>query len=184
MNTYTKSAVLASLMLLISAASFAHDKASTLNSALTNTHSKISKRYKAVSHIKAEDVATMNADDYLIFDIREQDEFALSHIKNAIWVDPSIDSSGFYEQFNDQIEGKTLILYCSVGVRSSRLAKKLMAAETKNKPTQIYNLENGIFGWHNESRPLFQSNQPTDFVHPYNRIWGRMVNRKNLRRYK
>jgi len=50
--------------------------------------------------------------------------------------------------------------------------------------SKIYNLENGIFGWHNESRPLVVNSNATDYVHPYNFVWGRMVNRKDLKRYK
>ncbi len=172
----------------LSLPSFADDKASGVNSALAKTHAKIIKDYKAVPHIKLAEMEVMDSDKYLIFDVREKDEFAVSHIKDAIWVDPAIDVASFYEKFEHQIEEKTVILYCSVGVRSTRLAEKLMMKLSRDN-IRIYNLENGIFGWHNESRPLFKINEVrdsdmTDFVHPYNIFWKRMLNRKHLTRYK
>jgi len=159
-------------------------KETTTNDGLLRVHTLISKRYGNVSHVTAGNMANMDGDTYVIFDVREKDEYAVSHIENAIWVDPSISASTFYEQFGAQIIDKKLILYCSVGVRSTQLADKLMASNIEQSEFEIYNLENGIFGWHNESRPLFRFSNTTDFIHPYNSVWGLMVNRKEFKRYK
>ena len=168
----------------LSIMAIASGSASTENKALEKTHVKISQNYKTVSHISASEVAERDETSYQIFDIRQKEEYQVSHIQNAIWVDPSISASSFYESFGPQLRGKAIILYCSVGVRSSRLAEKLMTGKSKNEVTTIYNLEKGIFGWHNESRPLTHAGEVTNYVHPYNQIWGRMVNQKALRRYK
>ena len=125
----------------------------------------------------------MDEESYLVFDVREADEFAVSHLEGAIWIDPDMDPDAFYSAYGTQLSGKMIVLYCSVGVRSTRLAQRLLSTRSEAHATPIYNLENGIFGWHNESRPLSAQNSSTDFVHPYNRLWGRMVNRKDLRRY-
>lgn len=47
----------------------------------------------------------------------------------------------------------------------------------------IYNLEGSIFKWANEGKDL-QDNEgrKTVFVHPYNVIWGKLLNAE-LRRY-
>jgi len=169
-------------LLLINFSGNAKSIEKSSNKALISTHNVISSRYKAVPHLKARDVNKMDKGSYVIFDVREKGEYAVSHIEDAIWVDPSIDTATFYEKFSDVITDKTLILYCSVGARSTKLAAKLL--DDREDELNIYNLENGIFGWHNESRPLFQAAKSTEFVHPYNRIWGRMVNRKELKRYK
>lgn len=153
------------------------------SNSLTKTHAVISKKYKNVPHLRSNDFINMDESSYVIFDVREKDEYAVSHIKNAIRVDPSIDATTFYQRFGEQIIDKKLILYCSVGARSTQLANKLMTSTHEENEFKVYNLENGIFGWHNESLPLFQSSEQTEFVHPYNSIWGLMVNRKNLRRY-
>ena len=176
-------AFLLSLSLSLFIPSYSRDRVSTANTGLIKTHKKLLKDYERVPHISSEELMTMESEDYILFDVREKDEFMISHMKDAIWVDPSIDASSFMEKFRNEIGGKTLILYCSVGVRSTRLAEKLLASNTGMDVTQIYNLENGIFGWHNENRPIFQSQDSTDFIHPYNFRWGRMVNRKNLQRY-
>ena len=80
------------------------------------------------------------------------------------------------------LKGKTVVFYCSVGVRSSALAESvkadLLAAGTK----EVVNLEGGIFGWHNQSRPLVDKSGPTTFVHPYNAYWGRLLTRPELAR--
>jgi len=167
----------------LSSSAFAQTKADTMNKALVKTHATLSKRYNRVSHIDAQALSEMDEDSYIIFDVREKDEFEVCHIENSIWVDPSIDASSFNAQYSDQIGDKTLVLYCSVGVRSSRLAQKLEKTRPETETSPIYNLENGVFGWHNESRPLVSETASTDYVHPYNRLWGRMVNRKDLRRY-
>jgi len=44
----------------------------------------------------------------------------------------------------------------------------------KSRP--IYNLEGSLFKWANESRPLVDnSGSPTKLVHPYNNVWGRLL---------
>jgi len=155
------------------------------NNALTKTHNKILKNYEDVLHIDADKLSEMKQEDVVVFDIREQDEFAVSHLEGAIWADPDIKASTFLKNYGEIIGDKAVILYCSVGVRSSRLAEKLQAEMTET--AEIYNLEKGIFGWHNEKRPLYQTSitetvEPTDYIHPYNFVWGRMVNRGALKR--
>ena len=176
---------LASLLSVTSA--LAEDDAASYNKALTKTHSKIIKNYETVPHIDSEALSKMGPDEIILFDVREKDEYDVSHLEGAIWVDPDIDSSSFLQSYRDKIGNKTVILYCSVGVRSSRLAEKLKQRNEPNTPATIYNLEKGIFGWHNEKRPLYHKantpqSSPTDYVHPYNYLWGRMVNRDELKR--
>ena len=124
----------------------------------------------------------------MIFDVREAGEYAVSHIDGAVRVDPAITAEALLAQYGADMQDKTLVLYCSVGVRSSRLAQRLSNAAQFPQATPIYNLEKGIFGWHNEGRPLVMANgavsSATDYVHPYNLFWGRMVNRKDLKRSK
>ena len=69
---------------------------------------------------------------------------------------------------------RPIVVYCSVGYRSSILARKLQDMGF----TKVYNLEGSIFKWANEDRPLVQ-NQTTGYkVHPYNAHWGRLLERK------
>lgn len=187
MKKSIKTAFVLAFCVLVPLTSWANDIFSTKNKALTKTHTNIVRDYEIVEHINSEELSQMDNNNYILFDVRERDEFVISHIDGAIWVNPSMEVDEFIEKYSEQIVDKTLILYCSVGVRSSRLAEKLLKKVASPIITQVYNLENGLFGWHNESRPLIQkqdnSEKNTDYIHPYNFIWGRMINRKELKRY-
>lgn len=157
------------------------------NEALRNTHEKIVRNFEGVSHISAASLSDMAPKEYVLFDVRESEEYDVSHINGAIWVDPDIDAEEFLELYGDRLKGKFVILYCSVGVRSSRIAEQIKAYQSSPTSTSIYNLEAGVFGWHNEKRPLVQLSEDgpisTEFIHPYNRWWGRMLNRDALKKY-
>jgi len=62
---------------------------------------------------------------------------------------------------------KQIIVYCSVGRRSSIFAERVQADMLANGALSVSNLERGIFGWHNESRALVDARGATDAVHPY-----------------
>ena len=53
----------------------------------------------------------------------------------------------------------------------------------QNGVRSISNQENGILGWHNETRELENAEGKTDAVHPYDAIWKRYVERKDKTRY-
>jgi hypothetical protein len=72
-------------------------------------------------------------------------------------------------------EDKPIVTYCSVGYRSAAFAKKLSEAGYRNGT----NLEGSIFRWANENRPLVHDGQPTDKVHPYNRLWGILLDKSH-----
>lgn len=123
----------------------------------------------SVPEISAENLAKL--DNVLVLDAREYPEYAVSHLPGAVWVG--------YNDFNParipQIDaGKTVVVYCSVGYRSEKIAEKICAIHKEN----VYNLYGGIFEWANQNRPLTDSmNMPTRTVHAYNRIWGLWLNR-------
>ncbi len=127
--------------------------------------------------------ATAAAKDLLIFDVREPDEFAVSHLQGAQQVHPAITPEAFLQRYGDQIAGKTLVFYCSIGWRSSELADRLSGALTDRRAEQVHNLRGGIFRWHNESRPLINANGATDWVHPYSPDWANLVERQGRTSY-
>lgn len=62
-----------------------------------------------------------------------------------------------------------VVLYCSVGYRSSALAERLRGQGW----SQVMNMEGSIFAWANEGRAVVGSNGlSTGVVHPYNARWG------------
>jgi rhodanese-related sulfurtransferase len=146
----------------------------------------VRRNYPAVSHLGSDELVALARENsnVVLFDVREVDEFSVSHLPGAIRVDPGISGSEFVRQFGGLLQGqKTAVFYCSVGVRSSEMAMRAEQALSSQSSLNIHNLEGGIFRWHNEERGLASDGKATDYVHPYNWKWGRLVNRGDLRRY-
>lgn len=147
---------------------------STAAANLARFHEGLLERYPRTDHISAAALSDLPADQVLLFDVRETDEFEVSHLEGAIRVDPNISARRFLRLHGDELEGKTLIFYCSVGERSSSLAQ---AVGDATEGLAIANLEDGIFKWHNEFRPVFAGGLETDTVHPFNDFWGQLLER-------
>lgn len=147
---------------------------------LRDIHDKIKERYPHTQHISAEQLALLPDQQLALFDVRTEQEYAVSHLDTAIRVSPEVSAKDFVNRYADQIQGKTVVLYCSVGERSSKLAEALHGVSN----LQIYNLEGGIFNWHNSEGKLVDSEGSTAFVHPYNWFWGRLLERKDYIRKK
>lgn len=145
---------------------------------LAKLHEDIEQDYLAVTHIDADGISEIPSSALVLFDVREIDEFKVSHLPGAIRIDPGITAEAFEAQYGASLKGKTAVFYCSVGRRSSSLAQRVISAEAAPDTAIIYNLIGGIFLWRNEERALVDDNGVTDAVHPYNRFWGRLIEDK------
>lgn len=105
----------------------------------------------------------------LILDVRTEEEFIVSHLPDARRVDP--DAEGF--ELKDLINtGRPMVVYCSVGYRSSALAEQLRRAGSSN----VFNLEGSIFAWANSEYALALPTSASDAqVHPYNEFAARLL---------
>jgi rhodanese-related sulfurtransferase len=105
-------------------------------------------------------------DPVLFLDTRAYEEFKVSHIPQARWVG--------YEDFTLQRVSNVpkdtpIVVYCSVGVRSEKVGKKMLDAGYTN----VRNLYGSIFEWVNQGYPVVNmEGEPTDKVHAYSRAWG------------
>lgn len=149
---------------------------------LDKLHADIVADYPAVAHLPAEALTPDRRNQMLLLDIREPDEFAVSHLPGAVQIDPSISSDDLLAQLGD-ISDKDIVVYCSVGRRSSDFANRMQSKLIARGAVSVANLENGVFGWHDEQRELTDAEGPTDAVHPYDEIWKRYVSRKERARY-
>lgn len=61
-----------------------------------------------------------------------------------------------------------MIVYCSIGWRSSALAQRLQAAGFTN----VANLHGSLFAWAAEGRPLESNGAVARVVHPYSPQYG------------
>ena len=116
----------------------------------------------------------------LLFDVREKDEFAVSHLENAIRLDPATWKSQFAANWAKKLRGKTVVFYCSVGVRSTKMAAYLAPYLKQQGASAVYNLQEGIFGWANAGKPMVNKKGPTSFVHPFDDHWGQLLNSRDL----
>ena len=114
-----------------------------------------------------------NGKNLLLFDVREPEEYEVSHLPGAQPV-PSRDEA--LRALQNVSPNQRIVLYCSVGYRSSDLAGFLM----KRGFTKVYNLEGSIFAWANEERPVYRGKKRVRVVHPYDNNWGRLL-KKSLR---
>ncbi|CAM1350742.1 Rhodanese-like domain-containing protein [Tenacibaculum insulae] len=104
----------------------------------------------------------------ILLDARELKEYNVSHLKNAIHVG--------YDNFNlskttAKLKDKnaTIVVYCSLGIRSEDIAEKLQKAGFKN----VYNLFGGIFEWKNSNNKVYTSEEKvTEKVHTFNKDWS------------
>jgi rhodanese-related sulfurtransferase len=118
--------------------------------------------------------------DVVIFDVRDRAEFEVSRLPGAVLVEPHITAQEFIQRHGEDLAGKTVLLYCSVGVRSSALAQRIESSARTAGADGVFNLSGGAFSWHNTGRRLVADNGDTEKVHGYNRSWSRYVDFDNL----
>ncbi len=103
-----------------------------------------------------------------LIDVRSPDEFAVSHLPGAFNAESPAKISALVKKLP---AGRAVVLYCSVGIRSSRAANRLLEAGRTN----VFNLQGSIFQWANEGRTVVSHGKPVSEVHPYNEHWGRLL---------
>lgn len=130
-------------------------------------------RFPGVSQLSTTNLAAWLADTNrarpLLLDVRTEAEFRVSHLPGARRVDPDAKAAELRALL--ATTNTPVVVYCSVGWRSSALAERLLKAGQTN----VSNLEGSIFGWSNEGRPLEADTGPATRVHPYNRTFGRLL---------
>lgn len=129
---------------------------------------------KGIPYITAQELA-MPKTKAIILDARELEEYNVSHIKEAIFVG--------YNSFQiDLIKNKlsnkneTIVVYCSLGIRSESIANKLKKAGYNN----VFNLYGGIFEWKNNNFKVYNSEgKETDNIHAFSKEWSKWLLKGN-----
>lgn len=108
----------------------------------------------------------------LVIDVREPEEYAVSHLPGAVHA----QGRELERLVRETGSKRPIVLYCSVGYRSSRETERLRRKGFAN----VSNLEGSIFEWANAGKPLVQggpqSKTVTDAVHPFDEDWGELLN--------
>ena len=113
-------------------------------------------------------------DEVVLLDAREMKEYETSHIKGAKYV-------GFDKFTTKNIENidkdKKIVVYCSIGYRSEKIAEKLK----KLGYTNVYNLYGSIFEWANEGNTIVnEAGEATKKLHTYNKKWSKWVDNPDI----
>lgn len=121
---------------------------------------------KSVPYITVDELKSYSK--YVLLDARETKEFNVSHIENAINVGfDKFDSKKVTTTIKDK--NVTIVVYCSIGVRSEKIGEKLLKLGYKN----VFNLYGGIFEWKNNGGSVVNNqNKTTDEVHTFNKEWS------------
>lgn len=121
---------------------------------------------KSVPYINVSELQAK--DNFILLDARETKEFNVSHIEEAINVGyDSFDSKKVNALLPDK--NATIIVYCSIGVRSEKIGEKLLKLGYKN----VFNLYGGIFEWkHQGGKVVNNQNVETDEIHTFNKEWS------------
>jgi len=107
----------------------------------------------------------------ILLDARERAEFDVSRLPGAILVESPSEVAEHLSSLLSSQSPRPIVVYCSVGVRSARLAEEL----TDQGFEGVLNLDGSIFAWANQGFPLVREDGPTQLVHPYNRSWGALL---------
>ncbi len=107
----------------------------------------------------------------VLLDARELKEYEVSHLQAARLAGSENAAIAAIRGLEKE---HPIVVYCSVGYRSSQLATRLQTLGYK----KVYNLEGSIFQWANEGRPVYSKGVKVEKVHPYNKVWGHLLNSK------
>ena len=137
------------------------------------TLTMVREQFPTVQHISTEAFAELlnQGEDLTLLDIRELEEYEVSHIKDA---EHARNARAALKLLKDTERERKVVVYCSVGYRSSQAAAKLIESGFSN----VFNLEGSLFKWANESRPVHRGETQTTEVHPYDKDWGRLLDGK------
>jgi rhodanese-related sulfurtransferase len=132
---------------------------------LLEKHNTESVPYIYVDHLQA------ISNEVILLDAREKKEFQTSHLKGAKFVG--------YTTFKlkntlKKLPNKkaTIVVYCSLGIRSEDIAEKLK----KEGYSNVLNLYGGIFEWKNKGNPVFDSEvKITEKVHAFSEEWSKWL---------
>lgn len=110
-----------------------------------------------------------NRSSYVVFDTRKREEYEVSHIPGASYLGYKDFDKARLEDIPKEAK---IVLYCSIGYRSEKIAERLQKLGYQN----VYNLYGSIFEWANRSYPLEDKNgKPTTKLHTYNKNWSKWV---------
>jgi rhodanese-related sulfurtransferase len=134
----------------------------------------IARHFPGVDQLATEELAAWLADASrpapVLVDTRTAGEYAISRLPGALHAENAEALRGLLAGVP---RDRSVVLYCSVGWRSSALAAELTA---RGEGRDFRNLDGSLFEWANEGRPLVDlDGAPVFRAHPFDARWGRLL---------
>lgn len=126
--------------------------------------------FPEVPQLSTERLAKLLVEDVevVLLDARSKEEFETSHLQGAIHANGVRQARRVLKQHGEK---PIVVVYCSVGYRSSRLAQELRDDGVED----VVNLEGSLFKWANEGRPVYRGSEQVLPVHPFDEDWGELL---------
>lgn len=117
---------------------------------------------RAVAYADSLEATDAAADDVVWIDVRDPRERRISTIPGAI-------DRSTYEERRDDLEGRPVIVFCTVGYRSG-----LAARDLRRQGVEAHNLAGGILAWAHADRTVVdgRTGEPTRRVHVFGWRWN------------
>lgn len=122
----------------------------------------------SVKEVLPTDIADIK--DIVFLDSRAKKEFKTSHIEDAKWVG---FTSFNMKRIKDIPKDKKIVVYCTVGYRSEKIAEKLV----KEGFTDVSNLYGGIFEWVHHNKAVTNDKGLTEEIHTYDKDWAQWLDK-------
>jgi len=122
----------------------------------------------SVKEVLPTDVASNK--DIFYLDSRSKKEFKVSHINNATWVG---FTSFNLKRVKNIPKDQKIVVYCTVGYRSEKIAEKLVKAGF----TDVSNLYGGIFEWVHHDQSVVNDKGITKEIHTYDKNWAQWLDK-------
>ncbi|PCJ58244.1 MAG: hypothetical protein COA73_10045 [Candidatus Hydrogenedentota bacterium] len=101
-----------------------------------------------------------NDNNVVIVDVREPEERAVSTLPGAL-------SKSEFEEQEEELKGKKVVVYCTIGYRSGLYTQTL-----KEQGWDAYNMPGSILSWVHAGQPVVdESGNETKRVHVYGKRW-------------
>ena len=118
---------------------------------------RLQREYPDIRHRTLSEIRQQR-DELVLVDVREPEEYAVSHIPGAVNLQDPTELRAFIANQPGEV-----VLYCSVGYRSAKLTRNLRNDGVSN----VSNFAGSIFHWANSNEPLVSGEHPVSTVHPY-----------------
>ncbi|MBT94576.1 MAG: molybdopterin biosynthesis protein MoeB [Acidimicrobiaceae bacterium] len=113
---------------------------------MANFRELLSTAKSTITEVSTEEAGNLLADEWILLDVREPDEFAQGAIKNSKHIPRGNLESSIEMQVPDK--GTKIVVMCAGGARSAFATKTLLAMDYKN----VVSMDGGFNQWKDESR--------------------------------